>query len=738
MAVRDCNEKLRPTLISEEQAEIGPTAAAPPLATLAVEGQSTGAKVSGAELMEDQMDADHCAGTVKRKSSNMPLQGTTHGKKGRVGGCLEKAINGRDQREHSILTPEAPLGKEKDASPEQSEENNANSGTPAENYLETLFRDLEQALKTDLQMWVDRLDSSLTRTTGIAVKGASKDLSRVALKLQRTMAEIFEAWATLKTEKENEALTATKIHQPIRNNCVHCQTVRTRLDNGVTGDDLESILKEDWPKNTFRNVTVRKGGFIVPRPRRALILGDSDCEGSGLVRNLAAQFPAIMHINDLQPGQAVITKNWAYNSLVASSCPEEDTTTHKLLLIRSKGENREFAFKEVLPLLKAHLQSLLDHTEPTDEPTLLRLPEGLDAVWARKVLEATLAGTQIKVELSLPKLAQVGGFQGIKRVVNPRKQSASSNKALLTITNAGDETAPTFSEVLKKVRANTAPEQHGVVVEKIRETSNGQLRLLVKETRPGAREEFAAAVEAIGGLKADAKGALKKRKLVLHDIERDLTETQIQQYLLQAIGSQRTDDVQVDPPREDRFRRVSTIIYVRDDMAKWLLSQRTVKIGWTSAKVREWLSLPTCYRCRKIGHIARHCHEEAAVEQRCHYCASTAHSTKECQRDLQKCYLCDSDGHAANSMHCPIYKSRILELRAARLQPTRPALNQRTVETPEAKGAPQDVAGHQLASCELKGQPPADKSAKMATDQYGWQRVAYRRSNKGRKNTNSS
>lgn len=167
--------------------------------------------------------------------------------------------------------------------------------------------------------------------------------------------------------------------------------------------------------------------------------------------------------------------------------------------MRLEEEGIEDLFRRLFPLLKEKMCNEFQDQDEEKHPIIFRVPDEIDLNWARKVLEAGLADVDLNIQLSVNRHAsQESGTLKSKTVAAhklPPPKVGADKRATLTVTTICEGTRPTFSDVLKQVRESTNPEQHGVVVQRIRETADGQLRLHIREIKKGGNSAFAAALE---------------------------------------------------------------------------------------------------------------------------------------------------------------------------------------------------------------------------------------------------
>lgn len=103
-----------------------------------------------------------------------------------------------------------------------------------------------------------------------------------------------------------------------------------------------------------------------------------------------------------------------------------------------------------------------------------------------------------------------------------------------------------------------------------------------------------------------------------------------------------------------------------------------LKINWlfhTSVRIEKFKSKsnPQCFKCQKLGHMAKNCW----MEVKCVKCAQN-HATKDCTlplnapKDQLKCALCHGIGHPASYRGCPKHKEVTLAMKRTQTQVTKP------------------------------------------------------------------
>lgn len=110
--------------------------------------------------------------------------------------------------------------------------------------------------------------------------------------------------------------------------------------------------------------------------------------------------------------------------------------------------------------------------------------------------------------------------------------------------------------------------------------------------------------------------------------------------------------------------RENWILEVPPEVFRYMVDRGHVVVDFVQAPVAEHLDVATCYKCCRLGHVAKHCrHGEA-----CGKCAGE-HQSKNCTgREALDCVNCKRAGlkerrHSAFDKKCPVYARAILRER---------------------------------------------------------------------------
>lgn len=101
------------------------------------------------------------------------------------------------------------------------------------------------------------------------------------------------------------------------------------------------------------------------------------------------------------------------------------------------------------------------------------------------------------------------------------------------------------------------------------------------------------------------------------------------------------------------------VVLISPEIRKVLMAKKSVKYGFLTFPVSDYISLPRCFKCHTFGHIARTCTTD---HQTCSWCAQKGHAHSLCpnKNANPKCCNCVGRGrradHPATDPKCPAYQ----------------------------------------------------------------------------------
>lgn len=140
-----------------------------------------------------------------------------------------------------------------------------------------------------------------------------------------------------------------------------------------------------------------------------------------------------------------------------------------------------------------------------------------------------------------------------------------------------------------------------------------------------------------------------------NEIISDLTETARTAKLCEESGTDEAIRRVVIRRPQRNGQKDNVVLQLNPKVFKHLIRTGRATVGLLSVRTEEYLDVPICYKCSRMGHKAARCEEEA----RCFRCAGR-HEAKDCQSRELKCPACTEGGkaktdHTARSLACPYF-----------------------------------------------------------------------------------
>lgn len=199
-------------------------------------------------------------------------------------------------------------------------------------------------------------------------------------------------------------------------------------------------------------------------------------------------------------------------------------------------------------------------------------------------------------------------------------------------------------------------------VQKVTQDKNGDVRLLVSESKEGGKVSFMAELEktaATLGSTVESRVALSRA--MIFDLDETTTTEEISKALAVSVNAQEAV-FHVSAIRKAGNGGYWAVVQLPTRFLADLLELGRIQVGWTNCRVREMLRPANCSRCFKFGHVVRDCKESATAQRRCFKCDKTGHEARACTGEAF-CGSCSEAGHRADSMACPKYRALVNEMR---------------------------------------------------------------------------
>jgi len=161
----------------------------------------------------------------------------------------------------------------------------------------------------------------------------------------------------------------------------------------------------------------------------------------------------------------------------------------------------------------------------------------------------------------------------------------------------------------------------------------------------------------VGKLSKMAAVSLQKERTttaMLLDLDEYVEEKQVREAVVEELRIKDAEDIKVrlGSSVNKAGMRVA-FVTGRTENVQRLIDAKRIGKGWHRWRVKEQVEIPRCFKCRRIGHIAKEC--DGVDGEVCYRCGGTGHRMGECT-NAKACYLCNSEGHSAGGADCGVYK----------------------------------------------------------------------------------
>lgn len=411
-----------------------------------------------------------------------------------------------------------------------------------------------------------------------------------------------------------------------------------KLINRCSNDDeLADILDKEWPPAAYAHTPHLDTSILRDATLRMIIAREDNPTDEATWKNMSMQFRGLAGEAGRASGE-VITRHIEETgrdglpirqSLIAMRLPKNATHVEDGYLIGHALDEARASAEDTGNLIPCYMTS-----------------DG-ESNGVRKLLEWQGRRTGLTLGVTTNKANR-------KKAKSTDRQRRRKNAGTSVILKKCDRA--TYAAMAKRLSDKINPSDFNVAITQTYPLKSGDFRLQVTEHSPGGAANFAAALTKEGA-SATTQPTTARRKIIVKNLMDGTTAKDIEEAVRAAQLT--TDNFVVEEPRQGATGRWTAVIRLTSEDAKRIVEARRICIGWGAYLVEDWVSVPCCSRCQKIGHDSKACTNEAVNRRRCHKCGELEHAALECQSP-KVCYNCKKGDHAANSAACPIYR-KILE-----------------------------------------------------------------------------
>lgn len=460
---------------------------------------------------------------------------------------------------------------------------------------------------------------------------------------KQQMKLVIEKFADFKREYDNE--TSTRDWREMTKSDREIVEFRKKLLSANTIEDINVVLSERWPQGGFKKTKVNARGKLYDNDSTlySILLYPENSSSDKNLKALQEKIPAVRAITDENIRQL------GYINV----CQEEATDI--------PGVKESSRKKTEIIIAGANM---------SDKNVQLHTADVVN--WADTLKKQAIKSGKEKIAVTFP---SDDLLDNIRKIFECR--FADSMIAVQLIPNEGKKTSTrrppddaimvnggTYAEILKTMKEGITPEDIGIKVKKIQETSSGSLRMVITETTTGAREHMMKKMKELlpQNAKVTASSDFKKGIIVM-DIENDISIEEVKERFCTEFKIDR-DAIIANEFRASYGGSKMLSVKLPSNAADSAIRNRWIKLGWTNCRIKEKLEPSFCSRCQNYGHTSRTCRAQKAINRRCLKCGEQDHIAKDCKKD-EHCFTC-GEKHWANSMRCASYSALVKKMRSTR------------------------------------------------------------------------
>ncbi|XP_015123417.1 uncharacterized protein LOC107045607 [Diachasma alloeum] len=228
-----------------------------------------------------------------------------------------------------------------------------------------------------------------------------------------------------------------------------------------------------------------------------------------------------------------------------------------------------------------------------------------------------------------------------------------------------------YSEILRRVKKDSACGEASDCVEKIRRTAAADMLIILNKKETDGASQLRSAIADLLGQEADVLSKEPREDIEIKDIDEETSKEDVLEALQRAVG----EEHQMGPETIQSMRKAyggtqTGCLTLTSAAVKKILGEDDhgkIKIGWVKCRIRRVQRPVKCFKCWHYGHLASKCRSAVDRSKLCARCAGDGHNAKECPKD-PRCALCAEDGktencaHVAGTSRCPDYREALQKL----------------------------------------------------------------------------
>lgn len=384
------------------------------------------------------------------------------------------------------------------------------------------------------------------------------------------------------------------------------QKITTELSPEEEKNELETLVKKDWPEKVFKNST-RMEGKITKQPMenvKVLIIPSQDAKKladiqGNWIEKLVDQ-PGILQTAGENINKPILCEKQSKFKILGNT-ENKGGTQKKVFLVVSEHKDIE-----QLQELFSAMKNIAAGTQTEQEIYLTVVGGEKDEKTTRKLIELAFYNTATQVKLIQP---EHNKKKKETEVIIVRKEEGS-----------------TYAEMARKVKSEVNPTDIGVSVTAIRETKRGDVLIT---TRRGDGDTLKKEIERkVENARVETRFGLEFINII--DLDSSCTKEEIAIAVGSALNKPK-EIANVRSIRPNRFGTAVATVSLPAIEADKLLKLGAIKVGeWVWSRIKPKITVDRCLNCLQLGHITSRCRKQRETVKRCFNCGLPGHVASEC------------------------------------------------------------------------------------------------------------
>lgn len=410
-------------------------------------------------------------------------------------------------------------------------------------------------------------------------------------------------------------------------------------------EKLAAVLDYDWPETCYKNTTI-----VDPKSLRgqegniAIITHPEVKDREEGTEDIKESFPELVPLmkENLEEGAIEYAKTKTKIQLSKGGEVENSRILFILPYTMDLGGVNDL---NVLYNMLGRLAT--EMAKQGADQVRLAVLGNLDTEYLRKCVEHVFRKSQYKIEIV-----------AAKKRKSAKVKKVSHQLEKVVVSSDGKQ----YADILRSIKSSVNIDDAGIKIKSIKKTAKGDVMLEVLGGKDKAEALKREIVSGNSGTRAVIKN--NEETVYVTGIECDVTSEELIQAIAKDTGNTAQGNIRVMSIRPNLSGSQNATL-IMDRKAAYDLSKRgSIKIGWTSCRVRLQVNIVRCYRCLEFGHHRRECKgdDKGAV---CMKCGKVDHKAKACT-NTSFCLTCKKEGHRADQTKCPHYR-RLVQEKAAEI-----------------------------------------------------------------------